>query len=40
MTWRGGVAYLGGANIEVVFVRPPAARIHPLQQKAKHHFQF
>jgi len=24
----------------VVFVRPPSVRIHPLQQKAKHHFQF
>ena len=24
----------------VVFVRPPSVKIHPLQQKAKHHFQF
>ena len=24
----------------VVFVHPPSVRIHPLQHKAKHHFQF
>src|SRR6218665_2316242 len=24
----------------VVFVRPPSVRLHPLQQKDKHHFQF